>query len=107
MSQPAFLALDNLDDRREVHRLLQVLHPRLAVRWLDRQCRRVKGPHGSRPAPARKMAGRVADAEKFGGERHYRLATELYLDFWVLCSQFGLDADAATRELEEMARKQP
>jgi hypothetical protein len=51
------------------------------------------------------MLERVRMAEVYGGERHYRLATEVYGDFWALCMQYGLDADAATRELEATARR--
>jgi hypothetical protein len=101
------LRLDNLDDRREVHRLLQLLHPRAAVRWLDRQCRKARHPHGeTRPGPSRRMGPRVAEAVRRGGEWQYRLATEIYFDFWILASQYGIDMDAATRELEEMTRRQ-
>lgn len=101
------LRYDCLDDRREVHRLLQLLHPRAAVAWLDRQCRRAAHPHGgSRPAPARRMEPRVRAAELRGGEWAYRLATEVYFDFWTLASQYGISMDVATRELEELVRRQ-
>jgi hypothetical protein len=102
----ALIQYDNLDDRKEIHRLLQILHPATAVRWLDRQCQKVSGPHGSRPGPSLKMRPRVEAAITYGGERHYRLATEIYLDLWVLASQYGLDLGAATKELEALARQQ-
>jgi hypothetical protein len=98
------LRYDCLDDRREVHRLLQLLHPRQAVAWLDRQCQRAAHPHGSRPAPARKMEPRVREAELKGGQHHYRLCTELFFDFWTLASQYGIDMDVAVRELEELVQ---
>lgn len=105
--KPAFLSLDTRDDRREIHRLLQLLHPRDCLRWLARQCRKARPvAHGTRPAPSRKMLERVRMAEIYGAERHYRLATEVYGDFWSLCMQYGLDADAATRELEALARRE-
>jgi hypothetical protein len=101
------LRYDCLDDRREVHRLLQLLHPRAAVAWLDRQCRRAQHPHGdARPAPARKMEPRVREAERRGGEWAYRLATEVYFDFWTLASQYGIDMDRAVKELEAAVRRQ-
>lgn len=100
--KPPIIQYDDLDTRREIHRLLQLVHPRVAAKWLDRQCQRVAGS-GHRPAPGRKMMPRVKEAILHGGERHYRLATEIYMDVWMLAAQYDLDIDAAARELEELA----
>lgn len=106
MSRPQIFHYDTLDDRREIHRLLQLLHPHRCIAWLDRQCQRCVGPHGTRPSPSKKMAERVKDAVIFGGDRHYKLATEIYFDFWMLAVQNGLDMDLATKDLEEMVKRQ-
>lgn len=101
----SLLKLDTLDDRREIHRLLQVLHPAKAVAWLERQCAKVQH-HGTRPSVSRRTLANVPAAIRFGGERHYRLATELYFDVWFLASQHGLDLDTALRDLTEIVRRQ-
>jgi hypothetical protein len=101
----SLIQYDTLDDRREIHRLLQLLHPHAAIRWLDRLCAKCVF-NGTRPSPARTMAKRVEDAIIFGGERHFRLATELYFDVMMMASQFGLDLGPPTRELEELVRRQ-
>lgn len=106
MSRPALLHFDTLDDRREIHRLLQLLHPKLAVEWLDRQCKKVTAWQGSRPGPSKRMAARIEDAIRRGGEYHYRLATEVYFDAWMLASQYGIDLGSATKELEEAVKRQ-
>jgi hypothetical protein len=105
MSRPQVFQYDTLDDRREIHRLLQLLHPQKAVEWLNRQCTKCKGPHGTGPKAARKMGPRVEEAIRRGGDSHYRLATEIFFDFWVLAMQWGIDMDAAAKELEEMTRR--
>ena len=105
MSKPQFLVYDTLDDRREIHTLLQKLHPRKAVAWLDRLCRKA-AVHGTRPGPSRAMMGRVEEAVRKGGEPHRRLVNEIYMDVWMLCSQHGLAIDDAVRGLEELVRRQ-
>lgn len=101
------LRYDTLDDRREVHRMLQLLHPRKVIAWLDAQCRKVtNGAHGKRPAPARSMEPKVAEAERRGGDWHYRLATEVYFDWWMMATQYSIDMDAGARELEALTRRQ-
>lgn len=101
----SLLKLDTLDDRREIHRLLQVLHPAKCIAWLESQCQKVDH-HGTRPTVGKRTRAQVPDAVKFGGERHYRLATDIYFDVWFLASQHGLDIDVAVRELEEIVRRQ-
>lgn len=101
--KPPIIQYDDLDTRREIHRLLQLVHPRTAVEWLDRQCQKV-GREGSRPAPGRKMMPRLKAAIVRGGEMHYRLATEIYMDVWMLAAQYDLDIDDAARDLERLAR---
>lgn len=102
----ALLKLDTLDDRREIHRLLQLLHPAKGVAWLERQCRKVVALHGTRPTVARKTRAQVPEAVRLGGERHYRLATDIYFDVWFLASQYGLDMEQATKDLEETVKRQ-
>lgn len=87
--------------------MLQLLHPRKAIAWLESQCQKVKnGPHGKRPTPARSMMPRVAEAERRGGDYHYRLATEIYFDWWMAATQYGIDMDQGAKELEEMTKRQ-
>ena len=103
--KPSIIQYDNLDDRKEIHRLLQLLHPRAALRWLDRLCQQCEH-NGTRPAPNAAMKLRAEDAVIFGGERHYRLATEIYMDVMMTASQFNVDLGPPTRELEELVRRQ-
>jgi hypothetical protein len=103
-SRPQFLVYDTLDDRREIHTLLSKLHPRVAVCWLDKLCKRAT-IHGARPGPSRAMWARVEVAERKGGDAAARLANEIYGDVWMLCSQHGLNIDDAIRQLEELVRR--
>lgn len=102
----SLLKLDTLDDRREIHRLLQLLHPAKCAAWLERQCRKIPLAHGTRPTVGKRTRAAVPEAVKFGGERHYRLATDIYFDVWFLVSQHGLDIDSLTKDLEETVKRQ-
>lgn len=98
---------DTLDDRREIHRMLQLLHPQKMIAWLDCQCRKVETKSGARPTPSPKMASRVREAIIRGGDAQYRLATEVYFDLWAMSVQYGLDLTQATKELEMAVRSKP
>lgn len=99
-----FLTYDTLDDRREIHTLLSRLHPFTAIRWLDQLCQQIN-IHGSRPGPSRAMRQRAIEAARKGGEHHRRLVNEIYMDVWMICSQYGLDIDQAVKRLEEMVKQ--
>lgn len=106
MPTPPLLALDTLDDRRELHRLLELLHPRRRVAFLRHCCETVKPKaKGLEPRPARAMRPRVDLAVRLGGEYDRRLATEIYLDLLGLAANYGLDLATAAVELESWVRR--
>lgn len=96
---------DNLDDRREIYRLLSRLAPAVRVKWLEWCCKQVTVPNSRiHPEPSyRRMRGRIDEAY-----RHDRgdevLVAEVYFDVWQLAHQYHLDLDKATAKLVETVR---
>lgn len=103
-AKPQFLVYNTLDDRREIHSLLSRLPPLLALRWLEQLCLKAKH-HGTHPGPSRSMRERAFIAERKGGEFHRRFVNEVYMDVWMVCSQYNLNIDDAVRNLEALVRK--
>ena len=105
MTKPPILAIDTLDDRREVWHLLHRLPPARRVAFLADCCRRVPGnARGHRPTPSARMAPTVAAAARCDAADH-RLTTLVYTDLLVLSSQWGLDLAAAAVRLEGWVRR--
>src|SRR5262245_10076525 len=88
--RPSVLALDTLDDRREVFRLLDRLSPRRRLAYLAWCCRQVRTPAGE---PVRVAARSNGDT------------FEVFFDWWHLGFQYDLDMDAAARALERQVRR--
>ncbi len=94
------LALNTLDDRRELDRLLARLPPRRRVAFLARCCGRAAVPHSAtRPGVRHDTWARVPSAER-DDEADRRLTTEVYFDLWCLAMQYGLDLRQAALDLE-------
>ncbi len=104
MPKPAFLVLDTLDDRREVHALLGKLSPTARREFIGWCCAQVTlGKTKIRPRPSVRsdpltLAARRDDA---ADARHIM---DSYFDFWKLCNTYGLDAVAAAEELERRVK---
>lgn len=102
---PTLLAIDTLDDRREVWHLLHRLSPRDRVRFLARCCRRMTDAKGYGPRVSLwRMRGRI-DASYRCGKADDGLTNEVYGDLLMLaCEPWHLDLLAAAAELEQIAR---
>ena len=100
---PTLLAVDDLDDRRELHTLLHKLHPRKRVRFVAWCCAAVTRPRQSAPVVTTDEQW-VRDAERC--ERgDDRLTNACYLDVLSLGSQWNLDMPRAAKVLEEFVRR--
>lgn len=84
--KPSVLRLDTLDDRREIHRLLDRLPPGRRLAFLQWCCRQVPHP--------------VNVAHRSTGSTF-----EVFFDLWKLGHQYELDMDAAARRLESLVRR--
>lgn len=95
MPTPAMkcLVYDNLDDRREIHRLLERLSPTGRKRFLAWCCQQVTISPNSTIHP------RVA-------QRTRGLAQEIFYDVWALAIQYGLDLDVVAAKLVEVVKRQ-
>jgi hypothetical protein len=104
MTRPPILAIDTLDDRREVWHLLHRLPPARRVAFLADCCSRVRDCRGNRPVPSARMAPALAAARRCDRADH-RLTTMLYTDLLMLAAQWGLDPAAAAVRLEAWVRR--
>jgi hypothetical protein len=103
--KPHFLVYDTLDDRREVLYLLGRLAPARRVAYLRWCCARAVVPgSATHPGPSRKTLA-LAERARTDSSADERLTLDLYLDWWTLCTQYELDADAALAELLGRARQ--
>lgn len=98
------LAVDTLDDRREIWHLLHRLPPRERVRFIGRCCNRLgsKG-RGVRPSVHR-MRDRI-DGSYRDDKADEGLTNMLYADLLFLGAQWDLDLPAAVVELESVVRR--
>jgi hypothetical protein len=100
----SLLAVDTLDDRREIYHLLHRLSPRARVSFLAWCCTRVPASVKMRPvasprmAPAVELAYRCAAADE-------RLTAEVYGDLLAMAVVYDLDLAAAALELERRVRR--
>lgn len=100
---PTLLAVDTLDDRRELHTLLHKLHPRKRVRFVEWCCAVVARPHQSSPVV---MTGEQMVREAERCERgDDRLTNDCLMMLYSLGSQWSLNMPAAARSLEAYVRK--
>lgn len=99
------LAHDNLDDRREVHRLLGRLSPARRVAFVESCCRRAVLPgSATRPGVARRTRD-LAERARTDSGADERLTLDLYFDLWLLASQYDFDLGEAFRRLEARVRR--
>lgn len=99
-----YLAFDNLDDRREILRLLARLNPmkRLAfVQWFCSQAR--LGPWGLIPRVSAKTEATARQAMTDSGADE-RLTLELWQDMWNISAAYDVSLDVAFRKLVEVVR---
>lgn len=106
MPRPAYLQLNTLDDRREVHQLLARLPPRRRVDFLNWCCRQIRNPVGRTCPHVSPRTLRLLPAARRDDEADQQLTNELFYDWWYLCAQHDLDQAAATQRLVELVRHQ-
>lgn len=104
MPKPAYAVLDTLDDRREIHQMLDRLPPPKRVEFLGWCCSQVKG--GLRPTPSRRMTPTMNTAKR-DDSASQKLSLDIYFDFWALVTQYGLDPQKAAVELERRVKGKP
>lgn len=103
--KPAFLQYDNLSDRKEVFYLLEQLHPRRRLEWLDWCCAKSAVPNSHvRPGISRAMRERLPLAMRDDSASE-KLSVECFLDCWNLARQYELDVDVAVDRLVQMVRR--
>lgn len=101
--KPSLLAVDTLDDRREIWHLLHRLAPWERVRFVDWCCRSVRSfGRGVRPSVHR-MLDRIQSSFKDDKSDH-ALTNMLYADVLFLGSQWGLDVPRAAVMLEQVVK---
>jgi hypothetical protein len=94
------LQLDDLDSRREVHRLLSLLSPRGRVRFLKWACSQAKGKN----VPVPRIARSDVDYAYRCGRADDRLTNTIFADLVALAAQWELDLPAVAVALEAWAR---
>lgn len=105
MTTPAYLCLDTLDDRRQIHDLLTRLAPRARIRFMRWCCARATLPNSARrPGVSRKTVRLAQRAEK-DSSADRALALDCYFDVWMLASQYDFDLNAALEKLVEIVRQ--
>jgi hypothetical protein len=99
------LAMDNADDRRELHSALDRLRPVDRVRFLVWACRDAtldgsKANPGINPDMWKKA--RLAETDSSADRQ---LSIEIYFDLWALATQYDFSLDKAATQLEKWAGK--
>lgn len=99
------LALDNTDDRNELHRLLERLPPRQRVQFLAWACRQATlTGSDTRPGVQARM-WRWAEEAKWDDTVDRKLSLEVYFDLWSLAMSYEFDLGLAVAKLAEVVRK--
>jgi len=111
MPQPKqMIQFDNLDDRRELHRLLLRLPPRRKLEFLRWACQQASLTPGctTKPQPGHETVELARRAMQRPGDEtlNERLSLEIFYDVFALASQWEFSLDAAARELERWGRKE-
>ena len=103
--KPAYLTLDTLSDRREIHALLHRLPPQRRVAFLKWACTQVPRNNENRlPEPAVwKMAATVDMAGRCD-RADLALSNEIYADLLSLAAQFQLDLVTVATSLERLVK---
>lgn len=103
--RPGHVVHDNLDDRREVIRLLRRLPPRQRLGWLEWACRNaVLGRSQIHPVVAERTR-RLAEEARWDSAADERLTLEIYWDLWHLDVSFRVDFEALLKGLERAVRR--
>jgi hypothetical protein len=105
--KPAILAVDNLDDRREIVHLLDRLHPRKRIAFMRWCCRQAILPHGvgAHPQVNRKTL-EFAEVACRDEEAAKRLTMDLFSDLYMLDVHYRFSLGAALAKLVEVAKKE-
>jgi hypothetical protein len=99
------LALDTLDDRREVWGLLHRLPPGKRVRflqWAASQAKSILG--GNKPVHTTPKALVEEAVRDYGDGADVRLTTSLYTELGMLYAQWGVDPKGVAEELERRVK---
>lgn len=87
-------SVDNTDDRREIHRLFELLTPKQRVTFLTHVCTAL-GPVGCTLRGENVSLVVTNDT---------LTPTEAFLDLMAICTQFRIDPQATAKELERYVR---
>lgn len=99
------LAVDTLDDRREIWHLLHKLSPMDRVRWLGTVCRKIRERDGHGPHPSVwRMRETITQAYR-SDPWNERLTNEIYGDLIMAASQYQLNLLELAVELESVVRR--
>ena len=98
------LALDTVDDRREVRTLLSRLPPWKRLAFMDWACAQSRLPHAVQRPRVTQHTRALAEQARTDSGADERLTLELYFDVWNLGSAFAVDFDRVVRRLERLAR---
>ncbi len=101
--KPTWLDLDNRDDRHEIMRMLDSLHPRKRVAWLEWCCKNaVFSKTKIVPLVSKKTWQLMREVLKEG--REHRLSYSIMTDFFTLLIQYNLQRDQALARLQDMTK---
>lgn len=104
MSKPVLLAHDNLDDRREIHRLLARLSPAGRVDFLRKACAAATLPAAkTHPGVSQKTLALAGLAQR-DDSADARLTLDVYMDLWYLSAHYRFDLDRALAQLVQLVR---
>lgn len=104
----ALLAVDTLDDRREIFHLLHRLPPASRIAFVNRVCKSVvlKGS-ATHPGVGRSTFALAALAMR-NDKANEALTTDLFFDLWHLAMQFeNFNWDSVLTDLVQWARYRP
>lgn len=106
MNHPSLLALDTLDDRREIYHLLRRLSPRRRVAFLADCCKQVraKTPNDTGPTPSLLRMGPTIKEAYRCDRANDRLTNMIYFDVLALSSQWHFDLGGCLPALVRLAR---
>lgn len=99
------LAVDTLDDRREIHGLLAKLAPWDRVRFLARCCQAVHKPGRNNVGPSVFRMRERIEASYRCDKADDGLTNMLYADLLFLAAQWGLDLAQAAVDLERVVKR--
>ncbi len=98
------LARDNIDDRREVFRLLSRLPPLERVKFDAWCCRRAALPGFATVPVVLPKTWNLARQARWDTGADERLTWEIWFDLWVLAKDYAFDLDVALGKLVGMVR---